>query len=99
MWYVGVFGDFNLIYWNEWFVKFVGLLDIIVYGMFMMVEVIWVVIDWVGDFGVVVEYGVCFIRLVVVFDLDGIMLCVEGVVRNVCDDGLVDVDFIVTVGG
>lgn len=97
--YVGVLGDFNLIYWNECFVQLVGLFDVIVYGMFMMVIVVWVVIDWLGDFGVVEDYSVCFIWFVVVFDFDGIVFEVCGVVCEDFGDGWFSVDFMVIVVG
>jgi acyl dehydratase len=58
-----------------------------------------VVTDWAGDPGAVVEYGVRFTRPVVVPDPDGATVRVEGAVRAVRDDGLIDVDLTTTVDG
>jgi acyl dehydratase len=54
--------------------------------------------DWAGDPGAVVEYGARFSRPVVVpDDADGVIVRVSGVVANVRDDGLVDVELTVKV--
>ena len=47
----------------------------------------------------VVEYGVRFTRPVAVPDPDGALIHVEGSVRSIRDDGLVEVDLTVTVDG
>jgi acyl dehydratase len=95
--YGGASGDFNPIHWNERFAKSVGLPDVIAHGMFTMAEAIRVVTDWTGDPGAVVEYSVRFTRPVVVPDPEGAVLVVSGVVREVRDDGLVEVDLTATV--
>ena len=97
--YAGASGDFNPIHWNERFAKEVGLPDVIAHGMFTMASAIRVVTDWVGDPAAVVEYGVRFTRPVVVPDPAGAVLHVEGSVRGVRDDGLLDVDLTATVNG
>ena len=97
--YAGASGDFNPIHWNERFAKSVGLPDVIAHGMFTMATAIRVVTDWVGDPGAVVEYGVRFTRPVVVPDPDGATLTVSGEVKDVRDDGLVEVALTSTVGG
>ena len=97
--YAGASGDFNPIHWNERFAKEVGLPDVIAHGMFTMATAIRVVTDWAGDPGAVVEYGVRFTRPVVVPDPDGTTLAVSGEVREVRDDGLVEVALTATVGG
>ncbi len=97
--YAGASGDFNPIHWNERFAKEVGLPDVIAHGMFTMASAIRVVTDWVGDPAAVVEYGVRFTRPVVVPDPTGAVLHVEGSVRGVRDDGLLDVDLTATVNG
>ena len=97
--YAGASRDFNPIHWNERFAKSVGLPDVIAHGMFTMASAIRVVTDWVGDPGAVIEYSVRFTRPVVVPDPDGTSLHVEGKVRTVRDDGLVEVDLTATVGG
>ncbi len=97
--YAGASGDFNAIHWNERFAKSVGLPDVIAHGMFTMAEAARVVTDWTGDPGSVVEYGVRFTRPIVVPDPGQAVLHVEGAVRAVRDDGLVEVDLTATVDG
>ena len=97
--YAGASGDFNPIHWNERFAKSVGLPDVIAHGMFTMATAVRVVTDWAGDPGAVVEYGVRFTRPVVVPDPDGAVVTVRGTVREVRDDGLVEVDLTATVDG
>jgi acyl dehydratase len=97
--YAGASGDFNPIHWNERFARSVGLPDVIAHGMFTMASAIRVVTDWAGDPGAVLEYSVRFTRPVVVPDPDGATLHVSGTVRELRDDGLVDVDLTATVDG
>ena len=67
--------------------------------MFTMAEAVRVVTDWAGDPGAVVEYGVRFTRPIAVPDPGDAVLHVEGEVRAVRDDGLVEVDLTATVDG
>ena len=97
--YAGASGDFNPIHWNERFAKSVGLPDVIAHGMLTMALAIRVATDWAGDPGAVVEYGVRFTRPVVVPDPDGATLHVAGAVREIREDGLVEVDLTATVDG
>jgi acyl dehydratase len=97
--YAGASGDFNPIHWNARFAKEVGLPDVIAHGMFTMATAIRVVTDWAGDPGAVVEYGVRFTRPVVVPDPGEATLSVAGEVREVRDDGLVEVALTATVNG
>lgn len=97
--YAGASGDFNVIHWNERVATMVGLPDVIAHGMFTMASAIRVVTDWAGDPGAVVEYGVRFTRPVVVPDPEGAVLHVEGSVREIRDDGLIEVDLTSTVDG
>jgi acyl dehydratase len=97
--YAGASGDFNIIHWNERVATSVGLPNVIAHGMFTMAEAVRVVTDWAGDPGAVVDYGVRFTRPIAVPDPDGAVLHVEGEVRAVRDDGLVEVDLTATVGG
>ncbi|GAA1173610.1 MaoC family dehydratase [Streptomyces hebeiensis] len=91
--YAGASGDFNPIHWNEKFAKEVGLPDVIAHGMFTMAEAIRVVTDWVGDPGVVVEYGVRFTKPVVVpNDDEGAVVEVSAKVGAKLDDRRVRVD-------
>jgi acyl dehydratase len=97
--YAGASGDFNPIHWNERFAVSVGLPNVIAHGMFTMAEAIRVVTDWAGDPAAVVEYGVRFARPVVVPDDDaGVTVTASGVVTEVRDDGLVNVDITVRAG-
>jgi acyl dehydratase len=97
--YAGASGDFNPIHWNERFATSVGLPNVIAHGMYTMAVAVRVVTDWAGDPAAVVDYGVRFTRPVVVPDPDGAVLRVEGTVREVRPDGLVDVDLTTTVDG
>ncbi|NJP66844.1 MaoC family dehydratase [Streptomyces spiramenti] len=100
--YAGASGDFNPIHWNERFAREVGLPDVIAHGMFTMAEAIRVVTDWVGDPGAVVEYGVRFIKPVVVPDDDkGAVIEVSGKVAVKLDDEArtVRVDLTATAAG
>src|SRR6476660_9561762 len=97
--YAGASGDFTPIHWNERAATSVGLPNVIAHGMYTMAVVARVVTDWAGDPGAVVEYGVRFTRPVVVPDPEGAVLDVSGVVRNIRDDGLVEVDLTATVDG
>jgi acyl dehydratase len=95
--YAGASGDFNPIHWNERFAKSVGLPDVIAHGMFTMAAAIRVVTDWAKDPGAVLEYSVRFTRPVVVPDPDGATLHVAGAVREIREDGLIEVDLTATV--
>ncbi|NEC89803.1 MaoC family dehydratase [Streptomyces sp. SID12501] len=98
--YAGASGDFNPIHWNEKFAVEVGLPDVIAHGMFTMAEAIRVVTDWVGDPGAVVEYGVRFIKPVVVpNDGEGATIEVSGKVGAKLDDNMVRVDLLARSAG
>jgi acyl dehydratase len=98
--YAGASGDFNIIHWNEKVATAVGLPDVIAHGMLTMAEAGRVVTDWVGDPGAVLEYGVRFVRPVVVPD-DGVgaRLDVSGIVTEKLDGRRVVVQLTATVGG
>ncbi len=66
--YAGASGDRNPIHWNERFAREVGLPGVIAHGMFTMGAAVNVVVDWLGDPGRVVDYGVRFTRPVEVPD-------------------------------
>jgi acyl dehydratase len=95
--YAGASGDFNEIHWNERFALAVGLPDVIAHGMFTMAQAIRIVVDWIGDPGAVVEYGVRFTRPVVVPD-DGVgaRIAVSGKIGALLDDNKVRVDLVAT---
>jgi acyl dehydratase len=81
--YAGASGDFNVIHWDERAAQDVGLPDIIAHGMLTMGRVLQIVVDWVGDPGRIIEYGVRFTRPVVVDRLAGATLLVAGKVLSV----------------
>jgi acyl dehydratase len=96
--YAGASGDFNPIHWSDRVAKDVGLPTVIGHGMLTMALAARLLTDWAGDPGAVVEYGARFSRPVVVpDDADGVIVTVSGVVANVRDDGLVDVELTVKV--
>ena len=97
--YAGASGDFNPIHWNARHATSYGLPDVIAHGMLTMAAAVRVITDWAGDPAAVVEYGVRFTRPVVVPDPGRALLHVEGSVRDVRDDGSVEVDLIATVDG
>ena len=94
--YAGASGDFNPIHWSDRIAKDVGLPTVIGHGMLTMALAGRLLTDWLGDPGAVVEYGVRFSRPVVVPDhADGVAVTVSGVVTNIREDGLVDVELTV----
>jgi acyl dehydratase len=96
--YAGASGDFNPIHWSDRVAKDVGLPTVIGHGMLTMALAARLLTDWAGDPGAVVEYGARFSRPVVVpDDAHGVIVTVSGVVANVRDDGLVDVELTVKV--
>lgn len=66
--YAGASGDRNPIHWNERFAREVGLPGVIAHGMFTMAAAVNVVVDWLGDPGDLLDYGVRFTRPVPVPD-------------------------------
>lgn len=85
--YAGASGDFNQIHWNERFARMVGLPDVIAHGMYTMAQAGRFVTDWVGDPGVLVDFGVRFSSMVVVPDDDhGATITVSGVVEEKLGD-------------
>lgn len=100
--YAGASGDFNPIHWDERFAVSVGLDDVIAHGMLTMAQAVRVVTDWVGDPAAVVEYGVRFIRQVVVpVGEKGASVEVSAKVAAVVDEAArtVRVDLVATVDG
>ncbi|CAG7598451.1 MaoC family dehydratase [Actinacidiphila bryophytorum] len=98
--YAGASGDFNPIHWNEKFAREVGLPDVIAHGMFTMASAARVVTDWVGDPGAVVDYGVRFIKPVVVpNDDEGALIEVTAKVAVKMDDNQVRVDLVAMSAG
>jgi len=84
--YAGASGDFNPIHWNERFARDVGLPGVIAHGMLTMATAVRLVVDWAGDPGAVVEYGVRFTKPVPVDDVEGAQVTVTGKVAVLDDD-------------
>ncbi len=83
--YAGASGDRNPIHWNERFAREVGLPGVIAHGMFTMAAAVNLVVDWLGDPGDLLDYGVRFTRPVPVPDPG------EAVVEIVATVAVVDV--------
>jgi acyl dehydratase len=84
--YAGASGDFNPIHWNERFAREVGLPGVIAHGMLTMATAVRLVVDWVGDPGAVVQYGVRFTKPVPVDDVEGAQVTVSGKVAVLDDE-------------
>lgn len=98
--YAGAAGDFNPIHWNERFAVQVGLPNVIAHGMFTMAQAIRVVTDWAGDPGAVVEYGVRFIKPVVVPDDEaGASIEVSGKISALLEENRVRVELTAVSAG
>lgn len=69
--YAGASGDFNPIHWNNDFARAVELPGVIAHGMFTMGAAVQLVVDWVGDPGLVIDYQTRFTKPVPVEDTTG----------------------------
>jgi acyl dehydratase len=97
--YAGASGDFNPIHWSDRVATAVGLPGVIAQGMYTMALAGRAVTTWAGDPGAVVEYGVRFVRPVVVPDDDeGTEVVVAGTVKRVVD-GVAQIELTVTCAG
>ena len=64
--YAGASGDFNPIHYRDDVARSVGLDGVLAHGMLTMGLAVQPVVDWLGDRGVVLGYGVRFTRPVLV---------------------------------
>ncbi|NBQ93074.1 MAG: acyl dehydratase [Micrococcales bacterium] len=64
--YAGASGDFNPIHYRDDFAKSVGLDGVLAHGMLTMGAAVQVAVDWIGDGGKVIDYGVRFTKPVFV---------------------------------
>ena len=64
--YAGASGDFNPIHYRDDFAKSVGLDGVLAHGMLTMGAAVQVAVNWVGDAGKVIDYGVRFTKPVFV---------------------------------
>ena len=76
--YAGASGDFNPIHYRDDFAKSVGLDGVLAHGMLTMGAAVQVAVNWVGDAGRVVDYGVRFTKPVFVAANEGALVTVVG---------------------
>ena len=95
--YAGASGDFNPIHYRDDFAAAVGLPGVLAHGMLTMGVAVQVAVDWVGDAGKVIDYGVRFTKPVVVDPTDGAVVRVVGKIGEIdAEDGVVRVDLTTT---
>jgi len=91
--YAGASGDFNSIHYRDDIAAAVGLPGVLAHGMLTMGAAIQVVVDWVGDPGRIVDYGVRFTKPVVVDPVDGAVLTISGKIGEIdAENNIVRVD-------
>jgi acyl dehydratase len=91
--YAGASGDFNPIHYRDDFAKSVGLDGVLAHGMLTMGAAVQVAVDWVGDSGKVIDYGVRFTKPVFVDAADGAVLVVAGKIGEIdAENGEVRID-------
>ena len=95
--YAGASGDFNPIHYRDDVAERVGLPGVLAHGMLTMGLAVETIVEWLGDSGRILEYGVRFTRPVVVDAEDGADLTVVAKVGAV-DDAAVRVDLTVSHG-
>lgn len=81
--YAGASGDFNPIHYRDDFAKSVGLDGVLAHGMLTMGIAAQIAIDWIGDPGRIVDYGVRFTKPVFVDAVDGAMLVVSAKIGEI----------------
>jgi acyl dehydratase len=95
--YAGASGDFNPIHYRDDFAQSVGLDGVLAHGMLTMGAAVQVAVDWVGDAGKVIDYGVRFTKPVFVDAKDGAVLLVTGKIGEIdAENGVVRVDLTAT---
>lgn len=91
--YAGASGDFNPIHYRDDFAKSVGLDGVLAHGMLTMGAAVQVVVDWIGDPGRVIDYGVRFTKPVFVDAYDGAVLSVVGKIGEIdLENSIVRID-------
>ena len=95
--YAGASGDFNPIHYRDDFAKSVGLDGVLAHGMLTMGAAVQVAVEWVGDPGRIVDYGVRFTKPVFVDAHDGAVLTVVGKIGEIdSENSIVRVDITAT---
>lgn len=91
--YAGASGDFNPIHYRDDFAQSVGLDGVLAHGMLTMGAAVQVAVNWVGDAGKVIDYGVRFTKPVFVDAADGAVLVVTGKIGEIdAENGEVRID-------
>ena len=91
--YAGASGDFNPIHYRDDFALSVGLDGVLAHGMLTMGAAVQVAVNWVGDAGKVIDYGVRFTKPVFVDTQDGAVLVVTGKIGEIdAENGEVRID-------
>lgn len=91
--YAGASGDFNPIHYRDDIAKAVGLDGVLAHGMLTMGAAVQVAVDWIGDAGRIVEYGVRFTKPVFVDAKDGAVLRVIGKIGEIdSENSIVRID-------
>ena len=91
--YAGASGDFNPIHYRDDIAKAVGLDGVLAHGMLTMGAAVQVAINWIGDPGRIVDYGVRFTKPVFVDAAKGAVLTVSGKVGEIdVDNSIVRID-------
>ena len=93
--YAGASGDFNPIHYRDDVAERVGLPGVLAHGMLTMGIAVETIVEWLGDSGRILEYGVRFTRPVVVDAEAGAELRVVAKVGAV-DDEAVRIDLTVS---
>ena len=91
--YAGASGDFNPIHYRDDIAKAVGLDGVLAHGMLTMGAAVQVAVDWVGDPGRILDYGVRFTKPVFVDATDGAVLKISGRIGEVdAENSVVRID-------
>jgi acyl dehydratase len=96
--YAGASGDLNPIHYRDDVAARVGLPGVLAHGMLTMGLAVETIVDWLGDSGRIIEYGVRFTRPVVVDAETGATLTVVAKVGAV-EDGVARIDLTVSHDG
>ena len=95
--YAGASGDFNPIHYRDDFAQSVGLEGVLAHGMLTMGVAVQVAVDWVGDSGRILDYGVRFTKPVWVDAADGAVVVVTGKIGEIdAENSKVRVDLTAT---
>lgn len=91
--YAGASGDFNPIHYRDDIAKSVGLDGVLAHGMLTMGAAVQVAVDWIGDPGRIVDYGVRFTKPVFVDAQNGAVLRVTGKIGEIdSENSIVRID-------